>query len=195
MRSRERWVMWVVMGVLFFMSAGLSQAAEFSAKMVTEMHGKDIPGKIYLKGNKVRNETMVEGQTHVMIVRPDKKVVWMLMPRQKAYMEMPITDESQHQMMTMTGKDKPDMKLVGTETINGFECDKYETTVSHQGQSTKHYAWVAKKLGIPIKMTSADGSVAMEYQDIKPGPVADSLFEPPPGYRKMKMPVPAPSMK
>lgn len=97
--------------------------------------------------------------------------------------------------MTMSPKDKPNMKLVGTETINGYECDKYETTVSHKGKTTKHYAWISKKLGMPIKMTSADGSFSMEYQDIKPGKLSDSLFEPPKGYRKMKMPFPGPPKK
>ena len=33
-------------------------------------------------------------------------------------------------------------------------------------------------------MVSEDGSFSMEYQDIKPGKVEDSLFEPPQGYQQ-----------
>ena len=195
MRLRKRWVFWLVLGAFLLMGVSPVKASEFSASVITKMGGQEIPGKIFVKGQKVRNESQAGGQTNVMIVRPDKKVAWVILPQEKTYMEMPITEDPQQKMMAMTAKDKANMKLIGTEMVNGFECDKFEATMSHEGQSTKHYAWIAKKLAMPIKMTSADGSFSMEYQDIKPGKVENSLFEPPRGYRKMKMPFPVQSMK
>jgi hypothetical protein len=44
-------------------------------------------------------------------------------------------------------------------------------------------------------MVTEDGSFSMEYKDIKPETLEDSLFEPPQGYRKMQIPVPMGSMK
>ena len=197
MRLRAGWVVWFMVGAILLMWVGLCQAQspEFSATMVSKMHGQTIPGKIFVKGDQVRTESKAQGRTHVMIIRPDKKLVYMIMPQQKTYMEMPITQDSQQKMMNLSPKDNPNMKLLGTETINGYECDKYETTVSHEGQTTKHYAWISKKLGMPIKSTSADGSMSMEYQDIKVGKLDDSLFAPPKGYRQMKMPFPGPPKK
>jgi Domain of unknown function (DUF4412) len=98
-------------------------------------------------------------------------------------------------MMTLTEKQKAKMKKVGSDTIDGYACDKYETTMDHQGKSMKVYTWVATDLGVPIKVVSEDGSFSMEYKDIKPGEVADSLFEAPQGYKKMKMPFAMPSPK
>jgi hypothetical protein len=43
-------------------------------------------------------------------------------------------------------------------------------------------------LGVPVKMISENGTFGMEYKDIKQEQVADSLFEPPSGYRKVEMP-------
>ena len=79
------------------------------------------------------------GHSSIQIMRPDKKLVWIIMPQQKAYMEMPITKEAQQKMMMIRKTGKAKMKKVGTETVNGYECDKYETTMAHQGKSHKQF--------------------------------------------------------
>jgi hypothetical protein len=193
MQIWKRSLLGVGLGTILLLWAGLAQAAEFSASMITKAGGMEIPGKVYVKGDKMRNEIQAQGQTIINIMRPDKKVVWIIMPQQKAYMEMPITQETQQKMMTLTEKQKAKMKKVGTETIEGYTCDKYETTMDHQGKSTTMYTWIATDLGMPIKVVSQDGSFSTEFKDIKPGEMADSLFEAPQGYQKMKMPFAMPS--
>jgi len=195
MQVWKRSLFGIVLGAILLLAASLGQAAEFSATSVTKAGGMEIPGKIYVKDSKVRNEVQAAGQTGIHILRPDKKVVWIIMPQQKAYMEMPISQEAQQKMMPLTEDQKAKMKKVGTETINGYACDKYETTMSHQGKSMKVFSWVATDLGLPIKIVSEDGSFSMEYKDIKTGEVADSLFEVPQGYQKMKMPSAMPPSK
>jgi hypothetical protein len=193
MQIRKRSLLGVALGTILLLWAGLAQAAEFSASMITKAGGMEIPGKVYVKGDKMRNEIQAQGQTIINIMRPDKKVVWIIMPQQKAYMEMPITQETQQKMMTLTEKQKAKMKKVGTETIEGYTCNKYETTMDLQGKSTTMYTWIATDLGMPIKVVSQDGSFSTEFKDIKPGEMADSLFEAPQGYQKMKMPFAMPS--
>jgi hypothetical protein len=193
MQIWKRSLLGVGLGTILLLWVGLAQAAEFSASMITKASGMEIPGKIYVKGDKMRNEIQAQGQTIINIMRPDKKVVWIIMPQQKAYMEMPITQETQQKMMTLTEKQKAKMKKVGTETIEGYTCDKYETTMDHQGKSTTMYTWIATDLGMPIKVVSQDGSFSTEFKDIKPGEMADTLFEAPQGYQKMKMPFAMPS--
>jgi outer membrane lipoprotein-sorting protein len=161
-------------------------AAEFSAQMVTRSPDVgETQGKVYIKGDKFRQEFGAGDEGHISILRPDKQVVWMLMPAGKMYMEMPITPEHTGKMMTKP-EDEARMKLLGTETVSGYEAEKYE--VSEKDGSDKQYVWIVKKLGIPIKMTAADGSFSMEYRNIKEGGVSDSLFEVPAGYQKMAMP-------
>ena len=179
-----------------FLWAGLTQAAEFTANVITKAGGKEIPGKVYVKGQKARNEIKIAGQPNIQILRPDKNLIWVIIPQQKAYMEMPLTQESQEKMFfNVTEKQKAKMKKVGNETVNNYACDKYETTMSHQGKSAKFYIWIATDLGVPIKMAAQDGSFSTECKDIKTGDVSDSLFEPPQGYKKMKMPLGLPPMK
>jgi hypothetical protein len=181
---------------ILFLWAGLTQAAEFTANVVTKSGGKEIPGKVYVKGQKARHEIKIAGQTNIQILRPDKNLIWVVIPQQKAYMEMPLTRESQEKMfLNVTEKQKAKMKKVGTETVNNFACDKYETTLTHQGKPTKFYIWIATDLGTPIKLAAQDGSFSSECKDIKTGGVSDSLFEPPQGYKKIKIPMPIPSVK
>jgi hypothetical protein len=185
-----------ILVTILFLWAGLTQAAEFTAKVVTKAGGKEIPGKVYVKGKKARHEIKIAGQPNIQILRPDKNLIWVIIPQQKAYMEMPLTQESQEKMfINVTEKQKAKMKKVGTETVNNYACDKYETTIIHQGKPAKFYVWIATDLGTPIKLASQDGSFSSECKNIKTGGVSDSLFEPPQGYNKMKLPMPMPSMK
>jgi len=195
MRVWQRSLWGIALGTVLLLAASLVQAAEFTATMVTKAGGVEIPGKIYVKENKVRNEVQAGGQTSIHILRPDKKVVWIIMPQQKAYVEMPITHTAQQKMLPLTEDQKAKMKKVGTETINGYSCDKYETTMSHQGKPMQVFTWVATDLGVPIKIVSEDGSFSMEYKDIKPGQVADSLFDVPQDYKKMQLPFAMPPSK
>jgi len=195
MRVWQRSLWGIALGTVLLLAASLVQAAEFTATMVTKAGGVEIPGKIYVKENKVRNEVQAGGQTSIHILRPDKKVVWIIMPQQKAYVEMPITHTAQQKMLPLTEDQKAKMKKVGTETINGYTCDKYETTMSHQGKPMQVFTWVATDLGVPIKIVSEDGSFSMEYKDIKPGQVADSLFDVPQDYKKMQLPFAMPPSK
>ena len=167
---------------------GWTLAAEFSAQMIARNPDLgETQGKIYIKGDKIRQEFGPGEEAHISILRPDIQVVWMVMPGQKMYMEMPLTPQATGKMMQMP-RDEARMKLLGTETVNGYATDKYETVARDNGKSSQYYLWVAKKLGLPIKMTSPDDSFSMEYQNIKEGGVPDSLFEIPAGYQKMTIP-------
>jgi|UniRef100_A0A7V6A5U3 hypothetical protein len=185
----------VILVVILFLGAGSAQAAEFSATMITKAGGMDIPGKVYVKGDKMRSEIQAAGHPVINILRPDKKVAWIIMPQQKAYMEMPINAGTQQQMLTLSEQQKAKLKKLGNETIDGYTCDKYATTMDHHGKSMKAFVWIPPDLGVPIKIVAEDGSFSMEYKEIRPGGVEDSRFEPPQDYTKMKMPFAMPQGK
>ena len=70
---------------------GIARAAvEFSADVVIAPKGDELmKGKVFVKGDKVRQETTEKDETQVMIIRLDKKVTWTITPEEKTYMEMP----------------------------------------------------------------------------------------------------------
>lgn len=169
--------------LISFMAPGSVEAVEFSADMVIQPKGDEpMSGKIYVKGDKVRQETSEEGESQVMIIRPDKKVTWMLTPEEKTYMEMPYQSEDKT-FEEWTAEKEKKSKFLGEETVSGMPCMKYESV--EDGEKT--IFWISKQFPFPLKVEDAE--VTMEYKNVKEGPLADSLFELPQGYEKMAMPI------
>jgi hypothetical protein len=178
----------VILAIMVCLLASLAQAAEFSATVVSKAEGQAVQGKVFVKGDKMRNEMKMGDETNITITRPDKKVVWIAMPEQKMYMEMPLTDKMQQKMMMKDPEDQAKMKHLGADAVNGYDCDKYQFDTVLNGKSVKQYVWIAKQLKMAIKSQTEDGSMTMEYRDIKVGAVPDSVFDIPQGYQKMDMP-------
>lgn len=178
----------VILPAVFLLPVTL-WAAEFSAQLILKDGGKTMPGKIYVQDGKMRQEFQdEEGQT-VTIVRPDKKVIWIVVPQEKTYGEMPLKTRLPGQFLQMP-PDALKKLRVGTETVNGYVADKYEVTVKGGKQGVMQQTiWVAQKLGLPIKMNSPEQNFSLEYRNIREGKVAEHLFAPPPGFRKMTSPI------
>jgi hypothetical protein len=173
--------------------AQLATLPQFSADMTTKHGGESTQGKIYFGSNKIRMDMNAGGRDMQMITDILKKTSYMIMPQQRMYMEMSATGP----MAGARGR-TPDVKpvdpnnpcanqpgvtckKVGTETVNGRACDKWEFT-----GDGKHTAWIDQKLHIPVKTVSSDGAT-MELTNIKEGAQPASLFEIPAGYQKMDM--------
>ncbi len=174
---RFRWLL----ALLILIIPGVAAGAEFSAQMIVKDGSKIIPGKIYVQDGKMRQEFVDEQGRTVTIVRPDKKVVWVIIPPHQSYLEMPLQTRLPGQFIQMplqaTGK-----HLVGHDLVAGYEADKYQVSVpSDRGYEIQHY-WVAQKLGVPIKMECRERHFSLEYKDIKEGKIPESLFEIPAGY-------------
>ncbi len=173
----------VSFAVLAFLGTAQAEAAEFTADMFIVPKGDEpLKGKIFVKGDKVRQETSEEDETQVMIIRPDKKVTWLIQPEEKAYMEMPYqsTDKTFEEW---TADKEKNAKFLGEESVSGMPCKKYE--IIEEGEKTSF--WISKQFPFPIKVE--DSEVTMEYKNIKLAPLDDSLFELPAGYGKMAMPI------
>ncbi len=158
-------------------------AVEFSADMVIVPKGDEpMKGKIFVKGDKVRQETTEEDETQIMIIRPDKKVTWMITPEEKTYMEMPY-QSSDKTFEEWTAEKEKNAKFLGEETVSGMPCKKFE--VVEEGEKTVF--WLSTQFAFPIKVE--DSEVTMEYKNIKLGSLDDSLFELPTGYERMTAPM------
>jgi hypothetical protein len=159
-------------------------AVEFSAQMMLKDGGKLMPGKLYVKDGKMRQEFLdAEGQS-ITIVRQDKKLVWVLLPADKTYVELPLKSHLPGQFLQVP-PDAVSKRLVGQETMNGYQVERYEVTVPGAEGLQKQTYWVATKLGMPVKMVCDQRNFCLEYRSIREGQVAERLFEVPPGYQKL----------
>jgi hypothetical protein len=171
-----------LIAVLMFFGTAYA-AVEFSADMVIIPKGEEaMKGKIFVKGEKVRQETMEEDEMQIMIIRPDKKVTWMITPEEKTYMEMPY-QSSDKTFEEWTAEKEKNAKFLGEENVAGMPCKKFEITEDDE----KTVFWLSKQFPFPIKVEDAE--VTMEYKNIKLGSLDDSLFELPAGYEKMAAPI------
>ena len=75
-----------------------------------------MPGKIYVQDALMRQEfNDAEGQT-VTIVRPDKKVVWIIVPRERVYTELRLKGKLPGQFIQIP-PDALSKRLVGKEAV------------------------------------------------------------------------------
>jgi hypothetical protein len=175
-------------GLAIFFSLTLLSSAfaiELSADMVTKDGKKTVPGKFYIKGNKMRMEQ--KGNMDYFIFRGDKNAMWVVMPGDMAYMNLKVDPKMKPKAEEkMAGE--VSRKQVGTETIDGHPTKKYEVTAKEEGKTSTYYQWQATDLNnFPIKTASTDGKWSQEYSNIKKT-AADSLFEVPKGYASLAAP-------
>jgi hypothetical protein len=122
-----------------------------------------------------------------MIFRRDKNIGWTLNPEKKLYMERPFNEKEMEQA-TKKIIDSRNEKVLGTEKVNGFKCTKkeVETTVEFMGfkRTVKTIVWMSKRLDMPIRTKSQDGSMT-ELKNIKKGSPSSKYFEIPKEYKKV----------
>jgi hypothetical protein len=182
-KVRGQWLgLWGLLLILTVPSA--AWGSEFSASMLVKDDAKIMPGKIQVSNGKMRQEfTDERGQT-ITIVRPDLKVVWVILPLQGSYLEMPLTTKLPGQFIQIplqaAGK-----RLVGQERLDGYDTEKYDVSVPVGRGLEKQTYWVAPKLGLPIKMECRERRFSLEYKSIREEKVPDRQFNLPPGIKKL----------
>ncbi len=141
-------------------SALCAEAVELSADMITKDGDQKQKGKLYVKGNKYRIET--KNSTEYAIIRHDKNKSWIVMPEQKAYIEMPFDPKRKPAIEERQSLDG-NRKLLGSETVNGRATKKYEVTGTEGQPGEPFYQWVAPDINFPIKTEAINGNWSIEY--------------------------------
>lgn len=193
---RIGWILcFVALAVMF---SGVSAYALLGGKItkytadqiVIDAKGKvQHTGKIYVMPNKMRMDGISpkDQGSMVMIFRRDKNIAWTLNPEKKRYLERPFNEKEMEQA-TKKIIDSRNEKVLGTENVNGFKCTKkeVETTVEFMGykRTDKTIVWVSKRLDMPVRTKSQDGSMT-ELRNIKKGSPAGKYFEIPKEYKKV----------
>lgn len=120
----------------------------------------------------------------VTISRPDKTVVYQVLPDLNAYCEMP-RPEAYGGAADAT---KVERKVEGTEKIDQYTCEKVRNSITApDGTKTDVLTWEAKELkGLPVKMETEtpEGKMTMMFKNIKTDTPDAALFELPKGATK-----------
>ena len=193
---RIGWILCFVAVMVLF--SGLSVYALLGGKItkytadqvMIDANGKiQHQGKLYVMPDKMRMDGISPRgeESIVMIFRRDKNIGWTLNPEKKLYLERPFNEEEMEQA-TKKIIDSRNEKVLGTENVNGFECTKkeVETTVEFMGfkRTTKTIVWISKRLDMPVRTKSQDGSMT-ELRNVKEGSPAGKYFEIPKEYKKV----------
>ncbi len=178
---------WLLVPALVLLLAGSAAAAKFSAQMVVRDGAKLALGRIFVQDGKMRQEFDDENGQTITIVRPDLKKVWVILTRKRSYLELPLKTRLPGQFIQIP-PDALAKRLVGKETVNGYEAEKYEVTAPGGPGPERQTIWMALKLGVPIKLVSKEKDFSVEYRYIVEEPQPERLFELPPGYKKLSAP-------
>ena len=198
MKTRRLVLSFVAVAALSLAAAAQiwSGIPQFSADMkMSGARGQEMTGKMYFGGQRMRYEMNAGGHEMISIHDAKTQTSYMIMPQQKMYMEM-----NANAMRGMgRGPRMPDAKAfdpnnpcaneegytckkVGSETVNGRSCDKWEFT----GKEGTRTVWLDQKLHFPIKMVGNRGDT-FELTNVQEGSQPASLFEVPAGFTKMDM--------
>jgi len=171
-------------GLFVFSFFNLGFAQEFSADVVSKAQGKITQAKIFVSKNKVRLET----PEAISISRLDKKVVYLLMPNEKMYMQIPLEVNN-----LVVAQEKTDLeierKFLGKENINGKSADKYRIVYLLNNKRESIITWISSDTKLPLKTISEDGLWSQEFKNIKVEKQPDYLFEIPSGYQEFQSPL------
>lgn len=119
---------------------------------------------------------------NVFITRPDLKLDYILYPEKNKYMELTIKEEAEGE------RPKIEKKKIGSETIDGHPCDKYQVKITYKdGNTEEGYLWEAKDIDrfvIRAEMENKDAKTVVEMKNIRLGSPPRNLFEVPQGYVK-----------
>jgi len=171
--------------------AGPGTFKNYSADMETTTAQGSFTSKIFFKDTKMRMERNTQGRKSINILRPDKKVIWMLMVESKTYMEIQLDMSKQDIQSKLHDPNiKTDKEFIANEVVDKHPTKKYHLTITTDGKKEKSgYIWEATDLGnFPVKYESEDKKMTTVWKNIKTGGVTDSVFELPAGYKKMDMP-------
>ena len=184
-------VFWACLASMINVS-GSAEASEFLADVIMKGGMESDDGKIWVKGQKSRQEIGSAAEKMIIIMDLDQGFHWTLMPDVKMYMKTRIQAKGkgfspENFVGAQPGQMEAEITKVGTEMLKGYKCDKYLFTFKNKQMGTMTQ-WFSEKLGYPIKTVNKIDKmdeIITELQNIHKTNVQDDLFIVPAGYQEM----------
>lgn len=168
-------------------SSRSSDAVEFSALIIEKDNGVEQRGKIFVAENMSRYE--LEGSDEVVVTRHDKKVIWLIFPKLRKYVEQPYLGDAKQNYTGAHEADTGDLskEFIEHQRVDSYRLKKFLVTVKYKnGESRDQYfEWYRDNFPLPVKTQSLDGMTSYEYVNIKLGRPPAEVFSQPKGYKKI----------
>lgn len=180
-------------------AARAGSVSDYAGDMVSlDAAGKvENASRLFFSGGKARVEIPAQEDMGpmVIIVRPDRKVQWMLDVKARTYFEQPLDEKAIADMSRGGGPVMPmgehavKEEPLGSEKVNGYATRKKRVTVTSKimghAQSTVSTVWMADEFDVPLRERGETGETE-EFRNIVVGAQPAALFEVPTGYTRSK---------
>ncbi len=166
-------------------SVSAGEALEYSAVQRIETVPGPFLNRIYIAGDRERLDASLGGQTVTTIIRRDKGVAWLLIPRHKLYEEIEAGAAS---VASLPGQLDPRQGTrLGEEHLDGQPVSKVAIPMN-AGRQVAH-AWLSPeglvlKAEIPADEQNGRPGSLIRLQEVQFGKQDAELFELPEGYRQ-----------
>lgn len=161
---------------------------EFSATFVEKFFDEVQTGKLYVTKDRTRYE--ISGKDEIMVTRADQKVLWLIFPKFRAYVEQPY-DIPQSESFGRPEEFKTgnlSREFIDYEWEDSYRLRKFLVTVKYGvDQQDQYYEWYRDNFPLPLRTQSLDGQVSYEYKEIKLKTPDPALFAKPPRYKKVTL--------
>jgi hypothetical protein len=150
-----------------------------------EMNMADVSGSGVPPG--AADQAKAMGMDQVIVISPVTRTnVYTIYPNLHCYLSAPppVPDAGTNSYNIQKTK-------LGSDTVEGHPCEKYDVIVTSNGQTNELTVWNATDLSnfpIQIEMTDRGVSATMSFQNVSFQPASVSLFQPPSGYTRYDSP-------
>jgi hypothetical protein len=171
---------WLVICLASIPVGGLTQAAmalDFSAERIVKNGKSVVTALVNAKDDRWRFEfAQPQGGASIIIVRMDRHSSWLILSKQRQYLEVPISID--HRLaVSETMEGERSRELVGDQVLNGYPTELFEVTVEEKGGTRQYYQWVTKVQRFPVKTVSKQGQWSEEYRHVRFTTQSPFLFE------------------
>ena len=156
---------------------------EFTADMALKLPYDTFNGKIHFRNTKLlRTEIMGK----IFLTKGGQS--YALFPDSQKYAVLRQSNSGPSLFDGFKDMKLSNLKKAGRETLHGYDCTVYEVTADGKagGPKLTSRVWYAKEIRLPIQIENSMpppmGKIVISLQNIKIGPVNDSLFEIPGNY-------------
>lgn len=184
-------LMFAPQAISALLSRETNEQFEFSARMISQIGGRQSQAQLYVQGNKYRIEPQAGistalGYAGVSIVRFDKREVWLVLSRRRQVLVVPAQREDRLLLAPeLEGETK--REFVGPSKAGGRDARLYELEVNRGGEVERYYEWVDAEHGLILKLMSQDRAWLLMYDHVRFNPQPGYFFESPLGYARVHL--------
>ena len=134
---------------------------------------------MWVKKTQMRMESTQQGQSIVVLINGDTKIMYMYMPAQNMALKEDYGQAPKSASDNANSILQNTPTVVGTETLDGKLCTVIQYTAN--SATTKEWIWQAKGLPVRMQITSSQGTTTTDFKNYDFSDIPDSTFVLPAG--------------